>query len=206
MLRNTLPDPDTLRGEIEASHNRSRQFGIDPLCTRNTRQPKLSDEELAKRREKNSVFLEVAIAQMQELYLLVAGAGFMMAVVDRDGYMLDIVGDPPVLAKLETGNCRTGYRWTERDVGTAAISLALERRIPVQLNDQDHYCKRGHGHTSSASPVFDAEDNLLGVLAMAGEVQRVHPHTLGMVITAARAIENQLRTIKTSQELLLRNS
>jgi transcriptional regulator with PAS, ATPase and Fis domain len=54
--------------------------------------------------------------------------------------------------------------------------------------------------------VFDAEDHLLGVLAMAGEVQRVHPHTLGMVITAARAIENQLRTIKTSQELLLRNS
>ena len=41
---------------------------------------------------------------------------------------------------------------------------------------------------------------------MSGDANQVHPHTLGMVITAARAIENQLRIQKASKELVLRNN
>ena len=91
-------------------------------------------------------------------------------------------------------------------MGTASISLALEREIPVQVDDDEHFCKRGYGHTCSASPVFDDENKLIGVISMTGVAGKVHPHTLGMLITAARAIQNQLRIMKTSQELLLRNN
>ncbi|MGW8187875.1 MAG: sigma-54 interaction domain-containing protein, partial [Desulfobacterales bacterium] len=55
-------------------------------------------------------------------------------------------------------------------------------------------------------PVFDPDNRLLGVIAMSGDASQVHPHTLGMVITAARAIENQLRIQKASKELVLRNN
>jgi len=107
---------------------------------------------------------------------------------------------------LASGNCGPGYRWTEKDVGTSVISLSLAREIPVQINDEEHYCRRGHGHTCSASPVFDPDNRLIGVIAMSGDADQVHPHTLGMVITAAKAIENQLRIQRTSKELLLRNN
>ena len=202
----SIPDPATIHREIESSHERCRQYGVNPDETRNPRQKQLTSEELAQRLEQNREFLDIATAQMEELYQFVAGAGFAVNIADEDGYILHDIGDKPVLAELAAGNCCPGYRWTEKDVGTSVISLALERTIPVQINDDEHFCKRGYGHTCSASPVFDPDNRLIGVIAMSGSADQVHPHTLGMVITAARAIENQLRIQKTSQELRLHNN
>ena len=135
-----------------------------------------------------------------------AGAGFAVNIADKEGYILHIIGDKPILETLSAGNCCPGYRWTEKDVGTSVLSLALERKIPVQINDDEHFCRRGHGHTCSAAPVFGMNNELIGVISMSGDADYVHPHTLGMVITAARAIENQLRIQKTSKELRLQNN
>ena len=202
----TIPDTDALHREILASHERCRQHGIDPLITSNPWQAHLSSEELSVRQEQNKDFIEVATAQIQELYRFVAGAGFAVSLADKAGYILDIIGDPPVVDQLAKGNLLPGYRWTERDVGTSAISMVIARQIPVQINDDEHFCRRGHGHTCSASPVFNDVNKVIGVIAMSGEAHQVHPHTLGMIITAAKAIENQMRITKTSKELLLRNN
>lgn len=202
----SIPDPATLHREIKASHDRCRQFGVNPNDTRNLLQDRLKSEQLELRLEQNREFLEIATAQIGELYQFVSGAGFAVNIADNEGYILYIVGDPPVVEELAAGNCCPGYRWTEKDVGTSVISLALIREIPVQINDQEHFCRRGHGYTCSASPVFDPDNQLIGVIAMSGDAAQVHPHTLGMVITAARAIENQLRIQKTSKELKLHNN
>jgi transcriptional regulator of acetoin/glycerol metabolism len=201
-----IPDPETVRREIEASYERCKQYGVNPEDTRNSGQKRLTSEQLAQRLELNKEFLDIAAAQMEELYQFVAGAGFAVNIADRDGYILHDIGDKPILDELSLGNCCPGYRWTEKDVGTSVISLALEREIPVQINDDEHFCRRGYGHTCSAAPVFDPEDQLLGVIAMSGNADQVHPHTLGMVITAAHAIKTQLRIQRTSQELRLQNN
>ena len=202
----SIPDPETLHREIQASHERCRQHGVNPNDNCNLLQNRLKPEELEVRLEQNRAFLEIAAAQIGELYQFVSGAGFAVNIADNEGYILHIIGDKPVLEKLAAGNCCPGYRWTEKDVGTSVISLALAREIPVQINDEEHFCRRGHGNTCSASPVFDPDNQLVGVIAMSGDAAKVHPHTLGMVITAARAIENQLRIQKTSEELKLHNN
>ena len=206
MTYQTVMDSRTLRREIEASQERCRHYGVDALMTRNVMQVCLTPEELSVRRGRNRGFLDVATSHIQEIYRFVAGAGFAVALADSEGYILEIIGDEPTLENLASGNCRPGFRWTEKDVGTSAISLVLERQMPVQVNDDEHFCQRGHGHTCSASPVFDDQDRFIAVIAMSGDAHQVHPHTLGMVITAARAIQNQLRITKASQELLLRNN
>ncbi len=206
MPSRTIPSPEVLQREISASHARCQQYGLDPNMACNPHQVHLSSSELAVRRQKNKDFLDVATTQIRELYRFVAGANFAVTLADKDGYILEIIGDKSLLEELTAGNLSPGYRWTEKDVGTSVISLVLARKIPVQVNDHEHYCQRGHAHTCSASPVFDDNDELMGVLAMSGSADQVHPHTLGMVITAARAVENQMRITKASQELLLRNN
>ncbi len=201
-----IPDKETVQYEIQASHERCRMFGINPNEIRNLKQKRLTSEELIFRLNNNQEYLEIATTRIEEIYQFVAGAGFAVTISDKDGYILHMIGDPPILSKMAAGNCSPGYRWTEKDVGTSVISLSLAREIPVQINDDEHFCKRGHGNTCSASPVFCADGNLLGVIALSGNAEKVHPHTLGMVITAARAIESQLRIMQTSKELLLRNS
>jgi len=206
MAANLIPDPATLKNEILASHRRCREYEVNPHQDRNPRQERLSEDALKGRLERNREFLDIAVAQIEELYQFVAGAGFAVNIADRDGYILHIIGDSPILDKLSAGNCWPGYRWTERDVGTSVISLSLERQIAVQINDEEHFCRRGHGHTCSAAPVFDPDNKLIGVIAMSGDASQVHPHTLGMVITAARSIESQLSIRRTSKELAVRSN
>jgi len=206
MPTRAIPDPITLQKEIKASHERCRQYGVDPEDKGSQNHKCLAPEELSKRLTDNRQFLNIAVAQIEELYQFVDGAGFVVNIADRDGYILHILGDPFLLKKLAAGNCSPGYRWTEKDVGTSAISLSLARGIPVQINDDEHFCRRGHGSTCSAAPVFDSNDQILGIIALSGAAKKVHPHTLGMVITAASAIENQLRIQKTSNELQLKNN
>ena len=201
----TIPDNETLNQEISASHDRCREYGVNPGQTLNRNQVRLNSQGLSLRLKENRDFLSIAISQIEELYQFVAGADFVVNLADKQGYILHIIGDPPLLEKMAASNCWPGYRWTEKDVGTSAISLALARRMPVQINDNEHYCERGHGHTCSASPVFDPDHQLIGIIAMSGDATRVHPHTLGMVITAARAIETQLRIQTASKELRLHN-
>jgi transcriptional regulator of acetoin/glycerol metabolism len=202
----SILDSETLREEILASHERCKQYDIDPLNKRTHGQICLSPKMLAERIEQNLDFLKIATTQIQELYQFVTGAGFAVTISDKDGYILEMIGDKSTLRKIEDGNCKPGYRWTEIDVGTSAISLALVREIPVQINNDEHYCERGYEHTCSACPIYKNDNTLTGVIAMSGESHHVHPHTLGMVITAAKAIENQMRIEKTSKELLLRNN
>ena len=44
-----------------------------------------------------------------------------------------------------------------------------------------------------------------GVINVSGTLQQVHPHTLGMVVAAARAIENGLATYQATEELRLQH-
>ncbi len=206
MPARAIPDPISLRREIEASHERCRQFGVNPEDRGRRDHKCLSPEELSQRLADNRYFLDIAVAQIKDLYQFVAGAGFVVNIADKKGYILHILGDPHLLNKMAKGNCSPGYRWTEKDVGTSVISLSLARGIPVQINDDEHFCRRGHGSTCSASPVFDSEGQIMGIIALSGVAKKVHPHTLGMVITAASAIENQLRIKKASTELMLKNN
>jgi len=198
-------DKTLMLKEIKESYQRCRQLGIDPNTMRNDQQAKLSNEELKLHREKIKDFLEIAVEQIKYLYRCAAGAGFIATLADGEGYILDIIGDGPILNLMKKGNLRPGYRWTERDVGTSAISLVVARNISVQINDSQHYCKRGHGYTCSAAPVLNEHNEIIGVIALSGSADQVHPHTLGMVITAARSVENQMRIMRTSQEIVIKN-
>lgn len=206
MSYSSIPDSRMLKQEILASHSRAKQYGINPSVFCNPEHVHLSTHELKLRCEQNKEFLEVAKAQIEELYRFVAGAGFVATIVEKDGYILEAIGDEPLIEHLRSANCCPGYRWTEKDVGTGSISLAMARKIPVQINDDEHYSKRGYGHTCSAAPVFDKNGKLMGVISISGKASLVHPHTLCMLITAARAIENQIRITKTSKEFLLQRN
>jgi transcriptional regulator of acetoin/glycerol metabolism len=202
MKRGSILDAKALRKEIEDSHRRSREYGISAE-ERNPNQVSLTPAELEQRRVLKKSFLEVVKAHIDEFYDLISPHQFMIAAADDEGYILLLSGSDEIKARFAARNCAVGFRWTERDVGTTAISLCLERQISVQLNDQDHYCKRAHEFTSSAAPIFGHRGRLLGVLVVSGSSALMHPHTLIMVTSAARAIEKQLALLRRNRSMAL---
>ncbi len=197
-----IPTAEQLRAEIEKSKERSKSYGISTE-ERNIAQLKLSPSELEERRLRAKPLLDVVVAHIEEFYELLSLEDFMVAFADEDGYILHLDGSEDIKVKFSERNCAPGYRWTERDVGTTAISLCRKLQYSIQLNDKDHYCKRAHGFTSSAAPILGRQGILEGVLVVSGSSIKTHPHTLLMVTTAARSIEKHMRLLRRNNEMSL---
>ncbi len=191
-----------MKQEIQDSHARSEQYGISRE-DRSPDQKRLSPAALGERKKANQNLVEVVLGYIDEFYDLLSPERFVIALVDREGYILHFAGTDELKAEFALGNCAPGYCWTENIVGTTAISLCLRQQVSIQLNDTDHYCKRAHGFTSCAAPIFGQGDRLEGVLVISGSSALVHPHTLVMVTSAARFIEKQMRSLQQNREISL---
>ena len=191
---------------IEKSLERSASYGIDPNLEGAPEFSKLSDIQLKQRIEEEKDFFSVASHELDSLYQLLKNTGFISALADRDGYILYIVGDPDLIEHFERRRCSPGYRWTERDMGTCAIGLALEERIPVFLPGDKMYASLAQMISNAGAPVFSPDGHtMLGVLCLSGYSEKMHVHTLGLVRQSAERITAVLREKVHMAELEIQN-
>ena len=108
----------------------------------------------------------IAIAEpfMKNLYRIVAGSGFVVALTDGRGYIMEILGDQDMLVNPMTESFFQGAGWSEEEAGTNAIGTVLVIKESIQVTGSEHYCRMHHGITCSAAPIFDPQGNLLGTL------------------------------------------
>ncbi|HKL13917.1 MAG TPA: sigma 54-interacting transcriptional regulator [Halanaerobiales bacterium] len=163
-----------------------------------------SEVEQIKQKIKNEY--NIIFEYMQHLHQITKDDGYMISFSDKNGYVLDIIGDEEVLKTFKDEyNYRVGVKWDCSITGSNSTALAIKNNEPIQVIGAEHYCKALHNWACSAAPIHDAKGNLIGVLNISGINSKVHIHTLGMVITSAKAIENQFRLKRLNEELERKN-
>lgn len=160
------------------------------------------DELLGRRRD----LIRVARPFMEKLYKFVEGSGFIVMLVDERGYIMEKLGDQDTLERSKEINFVKGANWTENSVGTNAIGTALVTGKAIQTTGAEHYCQKHHAWTCSACPVFNENEDMIGILDLSGPIYETHLHTLGMVVAAAEAIMDQLKIRKKNRELSIANN
>ncbi len=95
-----------LREEIKASHRRSQEYGVSR--DERTNQSCLTPAELAFRQAANKDFLDVAKSHIKESYDLLSPDEFMIAVVDREGYILHMAASDRIKALFADGQTQLG--------------------------------------------------------------------------------------------------
>lgn len=178
-----------VKQEIGESWQRCRKNSVDYNNGRGNDRFKVPVE--AKIQE-NIQLVAVAHSIMENIYGIVEGSGFSLFLSDKDGYIIDVIGDERIMDKAEKLNFVKGALWTEEAVGTNAIGTAIFLNKPVQTIGAEHYGKHQHSWTCSAAPIHDEEGNLIGCINMSGDYNEAHIHTLGIVISAAQYIQKQL--------------
>ena len=179
---------------IEASHNRCNKMKLTPENSFSTKI--IEGAELQKILEKNSELILIATTFMNHLYNFVRGSEFFAVLCDREGCILNVVGDEKILLEASKLKMITGAYMDEAHIGTNAMSLALSEGIPVQVSGEQHFIKAYHRWTCSAAPIKDKQGNIIGIIDLTGYIEKVNPHTLGMVVAAANAIEKMLENSK----------
>lgn len=137
--------------------------------------------------------LGLARSSIEDLYQLLERPGFAVLLADADAVVLDLEGDPAVVATAHGCGLTPPVDLTEEHAGTNAIDLALREAQPIQTSGTEHYSAQLRPLAMAAAPLFTVAGQPLGALAIITLAEAAHPHTLGLAIAAAQALHNQLR-------------
>lgn len=152
---------------------------------------RLGDQHFLSVQVTNFDLLSIARPIMEDIHQFVERSNSAIALSNRAGYILDMLGDNGMLETLREHGILPGAILAESHMGTNACAMALTERVPVQVAGAEHFCQQFHGLAEAAAPVFDLGGNPLGALAIFTVIGNAHAHSLGLVVSGARAIEAQ---------------
>ena len=191
-------NPSVISPDLLDAWKRCRMLAVDPKRPPENRT--LSGWELNALLAKNKEFIQVSRPFMKNLYSFLEGSGFLVSLFDCDAFILEVVGDLQENEIVQTAHGYVGACWNEANAGNNAAGTVIVTRKPMQFLGSQHYIRTYHAATGSGAPIFDPEGELLGGIVLSGRYYRANPHTLGMAVAAAQAIENELRIRKALAE------
>ena len=180
-----------LRREIRDSWGRSVAAGVNPD---GQEPPRLHDLDVVRTlRERHRIapfitmiggFLEHVLQDESQVFVI----------TDGQGEILWRFGSSKALRTADATGFKEGVGWSERDVGTNAIGVALTTRRPATVFSAEHYIEKQHEWVCMAAPVLDPEsDETLAVLNLTGPFTRSSGEAMSFVQCAASLIQEKLR-------------
>ncbi|MDO6731457.1 helix-turn-helix domain-containing protein [Marinovum sp. 2_MG-2023] len=100
----------------------------------------------------------------RQLAGIAAETGACMVLTDTNGVLLRLEGPDNGRAVFEKNGIAYGSCWDERIAGTNGISMALSEGKAFTVRGKDHYFSLLHPFSCTAVPLFDAENQLIGVV------------------------------------------
>ena len=185
-----LPD-NGLPAVLARSRERSAAAGLQP----EQQAPfgsHSSAAELSQTLQFNHTLLAHARPVMDYLFEQVRHSQSMVVLADASGTLIHTLGDAHFLQRAERVALSNGASWQEQHRGTNAIGTALAEKLGVAVHGGEHFLQQNAFLTCAAAPIVSFNGQLLGILDVSGDAREGHPHTLALVNTAARLIENQL--------------
>jgi len=181
-------DDITHQSDIQASWERCRQYGLDPLVT-----PAIEKSSIKNLSDEHHFLVETTSKEILPYYEnILSNSQCMIMLADHHGKMIRSWGDQRFLNKQQQASLEPGTLWGEQFNGTNAIGTAMAVGRAVQVQKDEHFLKSNRFMMGSASPIFNADNDLLGVLDVSSDTYLPHSHTLGMVKLMSQSIENRL--------------
>lgn len=184
---------------IKNSHERSKEYGIEK--ERIVSKKILKGKEVSDAIRNNKRLITVAAPFVKILYDFVVGSGFIIILTDKEGCILNLIGDKDIVNAAKELNMVIGAYMDEGSIGTNAMGTAIKEDSPIQVSAKEHFITAYHRWTCSAAPIHDVQGNIIGTLNLTGRSHLVNPHSLGLVVAAVRSIENQMKMESTQKKL-----
>ncbi|WP_368487604.1 sigma-54-dependent Fis family transcriptional regulator [Clostridium sp. BJN0013] len=191
--------PSTHSDMISRSFNRCIKYHMEKGILKPKRI--LSSRELEKLIKKNNEIIKIARPFMEILYDFLKKSGFSLYLGDKNGIVLTIIGDKDIVIEQAKAGIVEGADMSEKSAGTNAMGTALFEDSSVQISGEEHFINIFQIYTCCASVIHNEQGNIIGCLNLTGKRKLAHPHTLGLVVSAVKSIENDLKLHKSQNEL-----
>lgn len=185
----TKPLPGVIGEPIQRSWDRCKSDGLNPL--RKIEHKYIDPAELERRRLNNDYVMKTARSYITAALESLNEQELAITCIDSDGYILySLKCDEN--GKAVNDELEVGTNWAEKVAGTNAISVVMDTKEAAQVVGAEHYMQQCHKYACSAAPVFGKDNKILAIIRAVGPVEEFHKHTMGMVTSIVKAIENAL--------------
>jgi transcriptional regulator of acetoin/glycerol metabolism len=166
------------------------EYGTDPDARRDT--PVLEAAELRDRQAGFGELLQVARAEMENLYEQIAGSGYAVILSDEQAVILDAITDPTLKREFRESGLRAGAIWNERFEGTNGLGTCLAEGGAVSVHRAEHFRRFNCNLSCSGAPVLGLHGEILGVLdastVNSPDSRLIQRHTMALVSMSANLI------------------
>lgn len=177
-----------VRSEIVQSWQRSMNLGVD--ATRRQSRKIEHEDDVHKLRRRNASLRHAALSAFARLEPHLAEAKAILILTDKDGVIIDAIGDHSVLDEGQKIHLEIGGVWNEDAIGTNGIGTALKTGKPTYVHAAEHFCQGVQAWTCAGVPIFDPFDrSVIGVVDLSGPPDIFRRHNIALVVAAAREIE-----------------
>lgn len=187
--------------DFKTAHRRCVELGVDNELVISKKI--IGRDELQKKYVKNRDLILNAAPFMEQLCNFVRGSNFFALLVDEEGCILNAIGDDDILSVAFAMKMVPGAYMDEENIGTNAMSIAINQVEPIQIVGEEHFIKAYHKWTCSAASIKDGKGKIIGAINLTGYKEGAHLHTLGMVAAASNAIEQMMNAKKCNRTLTL---
>ena len=113
-------------------------------------------------KEDDSLFFHCGREVLTGLHRTLANEPLSLMLTDADGLVLNrFSGDTSLLRALDKVYLAPGFAYSEREVGTNGLGLALADRVPTVVRAEEHYSAGLCLYTCAAVPVLNPENGRL---------------------------------------------
>jgi transcriptional regulator of acetoin/glycerol metabolism len=178
------------------------EHGLDPGMSPD---PVIIDrQDLCDRLQKYERLLDIARVEMTDLYQQLAGSGHAIMLTDKDGILLNFIGDPQFTDAAAHAGMQLGAVWSESVQGTNGMGTCLVEQKPLVIHKQSHFFSRNATLTCAAAPIFNPHGDILAVLDASSESKMAQQHTMVLLNMSAQVIENRVFFCAMKEAFVLR--
>lgn len=195
-------EPGAVRPLIHRSWQRSKNSNINHERFENTEILTLS--QLKERCQNNEMLVRAGKLVLPSLFAFLKGMKHTVLLSDRDGYILESVGEPTFLSKAQRAQVSPGTNWREDVRGTNAVGTILQEKVPLTVFGWEHYVQQVHFIDCWAAPIKNKQGEVVGVLDISAESPTNRTNCfLELAIIGARLIESNLQLYELEQSFYI---
>lgn len=190
-----------VRPLIKETWERCRDLGANPY---KYSLENITDQDLIKDKlDKNKSLIKVSEPAIQNLYdfnYVSRTSKLFVAVSDTSGFLLLVRSGED---KSSPANNILYTEWNEKNIGNNAIGTTLFYKEPTVHIGYEQYCIYPHYYAGTGAPIRDPRGNIIGAISVSSRANLSHPHTYGMTLMTASAIERELKIHESMEGLEL---
>ena len=107
---------EQIRSEILESWIRCKKYNVNPMGGKG----KNKHSNIKELIDKNMELIKLAKPVMESVYKIVEGSSFAMILADKDGYILEVIGDEDIMDRVNELNFLKGELWREKENSSGA--------------------------------------------------------------------------------------